>query len=72
MNNSVLIQSLSWHKSSACTLANCVEAAAIDGGASVALRNSKNPDRVLVCSALDWSDFINRVTNGDFDRLSPR
>jgi putative sterol carrier protein len=70
MDNSALVQGVSWQRSSSCTLANCVEVAVVNGGASVALRDSKNPDSVLLYSALEWSDFINGVTNGDFDKLS--
>jgi hypothetical protein len=61
---------LSWHTSTACTGGNCVQAAAVDGGSLIALRDSKNPDTVQLYSAREWSDFLDGIGSGDFDALS--
>jgi hypothetical protein len=61
-----LAQNAAWTKSNKCAHGNCVEVAAMDGGASVALRNSKNPGRILVFTMTEWYTFLDGVESGDF------
>jgi hypothetical protein len=67
MQQPTVLGALSWHTSTACTGGNCVQAAAVDGGSLIALRDSKNPGTVLLYSAREWSDFLDSVSRGDFD-----
>jgi hypothetical protein len=60
---------LSWRTSTACTGGNCIQAAPVDGGSLVAVRDSKNPAAVLMFTAGEWSDFLDGVAGGDFDVL---
>lgn len=56
---------LTWRKSSYSSAEgqNCVEAAAIPGGAAV--RDSKNPDGpALAFTAGEWRAFLNRLRSG--------
>ena len=69
MERPAVLGALSWRTSTACTGANCVQAAAVDGGSSIALRDSKDPDKVLLYSAREWSEFLAGVSRGDFDEL---
>lgn len=57
-----------WFKSSRSTAnSQCVEVAFVDG--SVAMRDSKNPDKgALVFGEQAWSSFITGVANGEFVR----
>ena len=59
-----------WLTSSACTSGNCVQVRPMDGGETVAVRDSKRPDTVLFYSAREWNDFLDGVANGDFDSLA--
>jgi hypothetical protein len=61
-----------WLTSSACTSGNCVQVRAMDGGETVAVRDSKKPGAVLSYSAQDWHDFLDGVISGDFDSLASR
>jgi hypothetical protein len=72
MHQPSAIGALAWRTSSACTGGECVEAAAVDGGSMVALRDSKNPGAVLFYSAQEWTDFLDGVSRGDFASLPPR
>ncbi len=60
-----------WLTSSACATGNCVQVRPMEDG-TVALRDSKNPGMVQLYSAREWNDFLDGVTNGDFDSLSSR
>ena len=60
---------LDWVTASFCNQANCVQAAPLDQGASVALSDSKNPGTVLVLSAPEWSGFLDAIADGDFSAL---
>ena len=59
--------SLIWVKSSACTGGNCVQVA-VDG-ATVALRDSKDPDVVQIYTADEWSEFLEGILKDDFAAL---
>ncbi|MFG1605300.1 DUF397 domain-containing protein [Actinoplanes sp. NPDC049265] len=52
--------------SSRCTSGDCVQVAPVDGGTSIALRDSKNPGSVLLFSAQEWRDFLGGVNRGEF------
>jgi Domain of unknown function (DUF397) len=60
---------VAWRTATACNGGNCVQAAAVDGGSVIALRDSKNPTTVLFYSAQEWTDFLDGVGRGDFDSL---
>ena len=48
---------------------NCVEIAALDGGA-IAIRNSRHPDGpALICERADFAAFLAGARDGDFDHL---
>jgi putative sterol carrier protein len=61
-----------WFTSSACTTGNCVQVRPIDGGATIAVRDSKAPETVLYYSAEEWHDFLDGIARGDFDSFAPR
>ena len=54
-------------KSSYCVYppGGCVEVAAKDG--IVAVRDTKNPERMLVFSRTEWEAFVQGVKKGEFD-----
>jgi Domain of unknown function (DUF397) len=55
-----------WRTSSLSASANCVEVAFLDGARHVAIRNSKDRQGpVLVFSAEEWRDFLNRVRRNE-------
>lgn len=58
-----------WITSSYCAAGNCIQVRPLDGGETVAVRDSKSPDTVLFYSADEWSDFLAGVLNGDFADL---
>jgi hypothetical protein len=70
MQRPAALIALSWRTSTACNGANCVQAAPVDGGSVIALRDSKNPDEVQLYSAGEWNDFLDRIGKGEFDDLS--
>ena len=48
---------------------NCVEIAALSGGA-IAIRNSRHPDGpALICKRADFAAFLAGARDGDFDHL---
>ena len=48
---------------------NCVEVAALPGGA-IAIRNSRHPDGLaLICQRADFAAFLAGARDGDFDGL---
>jgi len=63
---------LLWVRSTACNGGTCVEAAAVAGGASTALRDGKDRQTVLYFSATEWAAFLDGITAGDFDELTAR
>jgi hypothetical protein len=55
-----------WRRSSRTNGAgNCVE---VDFGEVVAVRDSKHPDAELHVSRAEWTDFVEAVKRGEFDR----
>jgi hypothetical protein len=58
-----------WLTSSACTTGNCVQVRPMDGGETVAVRDSKKPGTVLFYPARVWNEFLDGVASGDFDSL---
>jgi hypothetical protein len=42
----------------------------MDDGATVAVRDSKQPETVQLYSAEEWNDFLYGITNGDFNSLT--
>ena len=62
------IEATTWWKSSRSPLSDdCVEIALL--GDAVGIRDSKNPDRVvLVVSRDSWRGFVAGVRGGEFDR----
>ena len=60
-----------WFTSSACSTGNCIQVRPMGDG-TVAVRDSKNPDAVQLYSAREWNEFLDGVTNGDFDSLAGR
>ena len=61
---------LRWVRSSTCNGGTCVEAAAVDQGATIALRDGKNPQTVMFVAPAEWGAFLDGITAGEFDRLS--
>jgi hypothetical protein len=63
---------VSWVRSRRCGPANCVEVA--DAGPAVAVRDSKLAGRgpVLMFDRGAWSDFLDGVHAGEFDRPAGR
>ncbi len=58
---------LEWFKSSLSAAGNCVEAAPLpDGG--MAVRNSREPHRMIRFTAGEWDAFVGGAKNGEFDR----
>jgi hypothetical protein len=64
---------LRWRKSTASNpTGNCVELAALPGGA-IAVRNSRSPEGpVLICSRAQIADLLAGVHAGEFDDLAAR
>lgn len=62
---------LAWQKSRRSNPSgNCVEVAALPGGAGVAVRNSRDPrGPALIYTADEISAFLAGVKDGDFDHL---
>lgn len=60
-----------WHKSRRSNPSgNCVELAALPGGAGVALRNSRDPQGpALVYTPEEIAAFLAGAKDGDFDHL---
>ncbi len=57
---------LEWRKSSLSAENNCVEVAFLDGARHVAIRDSKNRQGpVLVFTAAEWRDFLDRVRRSE-------
>ncbi|MBG0569244.1 DUF397 domain-containing protein [Actinoplanes aureus] len=55
-----------WRTSSHCSNGACVEVAVV--GDSVAVRDSKNPQRPgLMFTRVEWRDFVDGVKGGEFD-----
>lgn len=51
---------------------NCVEMAALPGGAGIAVRNSRHPDGpALIYTIEEVTAFLLGVRDGDFDNLLP-
>jgi uncharacterized protein DUF397 len=60
-----------WYKSTRCVEDGaCVEMAAL--GEWVGMRDSKDPDRVLLFGLLTWRDFLAEVKAGTFDDPASR
>jgi hypothetical protein len=57
-----------WRKSSRSQTSNCVEVAPLHGTATVALRDSKDPDGpVLLFDRAGWRGFLAGAKAGQFD-----
>jgi hypothetical protein len=49
---------------------NCVELAALPGGAEIAMRNSRDPDGpALIYTSAEIAAFVQGAKEGDFDNL---
>jgi hypothetical protein len=47
---------------------NCVEAAFLDAGEAVAVRDSKNPESgALTFTRAEWAAFLDGAKDGEFD-----
>ena len=68
-----LLPAVSWQKSRRSNPSgNCVEVAALPGGAAIALRNSRDPDGpALIYTPDEMAAFILGARDGDFDHLIP-
>jgi len=64
---------LAWRKSARSNPSgNCVELAALPGGAGVAVRNSRDPEGpTLIYTPDEIAAFLLGVHDGDFDDLLP-
>jgi Domain of unknown function (DUF397). len=65
------LPALTWHKSSRSNPSgNCVEMAALPGGAGIAVRNSRHPEGPALIYTIDEiAAFIEGAKDGDFDHL---
>lgn len=65
------LRALDWHKSRRSNPSgNCVEMAALPGGAGIAMRNSRDPEGpALIYTLAEITAFIAGARDGDFDHL---
>lgn len=54
-----------WHRSTFCESSSCVEVAVQEP--RVKVRDSTNPDLVMIFTAAEWQAFLDGVRNGEFD-----
>lgn len=66
------LPALSWKKSGRSNPSgNCVELAALPGGAGIAVRNSRHPDGpALIYTHAEIEAFVLGARDGDFDHLA--
>ena len=63
------LNDLVWRRSRRCDTNACVEIARLEPGSGVAMRNSQTPrEAILHFPPAAWTDFVEAVRRGEFDR----
>lgn len=59
-----MVDKIEWIKSSFCDSSACIEVARVNG---IAIRNTSEPEDVIVASEEEWAKFLLGAKAGDFD-----